>query len=142
MLIFLIGYAIIFGTQYIYEEPLFQWSGIEIPALQKDLPSAVWGFWNFYTHIGGGVLQIVYFAINLIFNPSKTETFVLAVNLAIELFLMTITKVWHYEARPFWAFSDVRAGACYTQFGNPSGHSLFAAFFAMYLFNRYFLKSR
>jgi hypothetical protein len=123
----------------LYENPLFKWSGVEIPALQKGLPSSEWKFWDFYTHIGGGLLQVVYFAIHLVFNPNKNETVVLSVNLSIELFLMTITKVWHHQARPFWAYSDVRAGACYKQFGNPSGHSLFSAFFAMYLFNRYFL---
>jgi len=76
----------------------------------------------------------------VIFNPSKIETMVLVINLSVELFVMTLFKVWHHQARPFWENSEVRADACYTQFGNPSGHSSFASFFAMFLFYKYFIK--
>jgi membrane-associated phospholipid phosphatase len=90
--------------------------------------------------VGGGVLQTIYVLINLIFNPSKIDTFILVINFSVELFVMTIFKVWHHQPRPFWQYSEIRADACYTQFGNPSGHSSFASFFAMYLFYKYFVK--
>ena len=96
--------------------------------------------WHYYTHIGGGALQIIYFVVNVIFNPSKIETMVLVINLSLEIFVMTIFKVWHHQARPFWENGEVKADACYTQFGNPSGHSSFASFFAMFLFYKYFIK--
>ena len=96
--------------------------------------------WHYYTRIGGPTLQIIYFVINLIFNPSKIETIVLVINLSLEIFVMTIFKVWHYQARPFWENGEVKSDACYTQFGNPSGHSSFASFFAMFLFYKYFIK--
>ncbi len=94
--LFWAGYVVIFLTQYIYEQPLFEWSGREIPILQKNASELEWSVWNFYTHIGSGTTQIVYFIVFLIFFSSKNETLVLAVNLALEMYFMTLLKTFHF----------------------------------------------
>ena len=59
-LIMVLGYLIIIGTQYTYEDELFEWSTEKaIPALQKvvEPDSASWWMWHSFTHyIAGGVL--------------------------------------------------------------------------------------
>lgn len=47
---------------------------------------------------------------------------------------MTLLKNVHHDPRPFWVNEDIDPVKCYTEYGNPSGHSVCASFFAMYLF--------
>lgn len=47
---------------------------------------------------------------------------------------MSVFKNLHHSPRPFWIESKIKAVTCYDEFGNPSGHSLIAAHFTMYLF--------
>lgn len=100
----------------------------------------MWNFWNIYTNIGGGTLQIIYMVVYAVFFSKENDGVLLAVNMSIEMFLMTSLKIFHFQARPFWAFEDIIPGACYSQFGNPSGHSITAIFFAMYLWQRWFIQ--
>ena len=93
---FTAGYAVIFGTQYIYEDSLFQWSGPAIENLQAHTSETTYNFWKFYTNIGGGMLQIVYMAFFAIFFSSKDEAVLLAVNMSIEMFFMTTLKIFHF----------------------------------------------
>jgi len=53
---------------------------------------------------------------------------------SLQFYLMAFLKTMHHDPRPFWENEGIRAGTCYTQFGNPSGHAVFATFFCSYLF--------
>ena len=44
----------------------------------------------------------------------------------IILIITDILKLAYHDGRPFWVGSNVRAYACESQFGNPSGHSTMA----------------
>ena len=48
------------------------------------------------------------------------------VMLTTMLFTMNISKLFYHEPRPFWVSPQIEAMTCSTQYGNPSGHSLFA----------------
>ena len=39
---------------------------------------------------------------------------------------MNVTKLTYHQERPFWASKDIEAVQCTTQYGNPSGHSMFS----------------
>ena len=39
---------------------------------------------------------------------------------------MNVTKLYYHQARPYWASENVQAFSCSSQYGNPSGHSLFS----------------
>ena len=147
-LVFIAGYAIIIGTQYLYEEALFEWSTYHlIPSLQLSIQpaSAAWSTWNFFTNfIAGGIFQILFTVFNVILLNSRSETQFLTCGLIIELFFMGALKNLHHSPRPFWVNyyggqpgDGIYVKSCITQFGNPSGHSLFAAYFSMYLFFAY-----
>jgi membrane-associated phospholipid phosphatase len=43
------------------------------------------------------------------------------------MFTMNVTKLVYHSPRPFWASNEVKAFSCENEFGNPSGHSMFAA---------------
>ena len=49
----------------------------------------------------------------------------------ITLAVMNITKMAYHEARPFWENSTLFAGDCSSEYGNPSGHSMTSAVFAI-----------
>lgn len=92
---FIKGYIILFATQYIYEKYLFEWSGENIPLVQKDLSEKQWFWWNFLTSIGGGKLQIAYFIAFAAFAPHHADTFILAVGLTVHSFFIPFFKLVH-----------------------------------------------
>jgi hypothetical protein len=49
-------------------------------------------------------------------------------------------KTYEHAPRPFWVYENIKSGKCYSQFGNPSGHSIAVAYFAMYVFIFYVIK--
>ena len=50
------------------------------------------------------------------------------------LTIMNLTKMAYHEPRPFFVDADIKVYGCSAEYGNPSGHSLFAAAFAFFLF--------
>ena len=132
-----VALAVVFATQYIYEEPLFQYSkDTLIPALQESVPpnSVSWDVWWAYTHIGGSVLQILWLVTCMMLYPTDPMTFALLTNFNVQIFLINFFKMFHHNPRPFWINTEIHPATCYTQFGNPSGHSVCAIYFSMYLF--------
>ena len=92
----------------------------------------------FTTFCGGGVPQIVYMILSIIYERRNPENIVILANLASEFTIMNFLKMMHAQERPFWVYSAIKPDAsCIEQFGNPSGHSLFSAFFSMYLWHRH-----
>ena len=97
VLIFTAGYLVIFGTQYLYEDSWFDWSVNEIPNVQADVYGTwKWNAWTFYTNMGGGTLQAVYMLVYVIFFNSDTDAVLLTLNMAVEMFFMTLLKIFHY----------------------------------------------
>ena len=92
----MIGFVAILLTQYTYDETLFKWSLIQIPALQKNVSQNEWSFWHHFTNIGGGALQTIYLLLNVVFNPTRIETMILVINLSIEMVVTHLFKVWHH----------------------------------------------
>ena len=147
-LLFAVGYVLIIGTQYLYEQSLFDFSTFTlIPSLQNKIQplTAGWNFWNFFTSfIAGGILQIAFIVANVILLNSNAETQFLVIGIVVELFFMGALKNFHHSPRPFWVNyyqgtpgEGVFVKQCTSQFGNPSGHSLFASYFSMYIFFAY-----
>lgn len=145
---FLGGYLFIILTQYIYVGPVFEWSTYEfIPSLQVTTwpESPQWKAWKAYSSkAAGGITQIVFAVINIIFYDNSPESMFLPMAFAVELFLATSLKNFHQNPRPFWVnFYKEKAGdgvypsICTSQFGNPSTHALLSSYFSMYLFFAY-----
>ena len=72
-----------------------------------------------------------------IFESESIEAPVAVINFTVTIFLVFFFKMFHHQARPFWVYDDIKTGTCYTQFGDPSGHSINAAYFANYIYFAY-----
>ena len=81
--------------------------------------------WKVFTHTVTAVLVAPIIFSMLRFND-RARAFYYVCMFTIYLFVMTIGKLHYHEARPFWASESILAHSCSTQYGNPSGHSLFA----------------
>ena len=138
--IFVAGYAVIVGTNALYAEPLFEWSLHEIERQQAGLSAAKWDFWAFFSGLGALVVQFVYILFWVLIRPGHPDAVIVLVNLAIEMLVLTAFKVVQRGSRPWWVNGNIRTESCKIDFGNPSAHTVTAAFFTMYLFNRWYVK--
>ena len=62
----------------------------------------------------------------LIVLHQRARAFYYVTFIGCTLLIMNVTKLYYHQARPYWASEDVQAFSCSSQYGNPSGHSLFS----------------
>jgi membrane-associated phospholipid phosphatase len=58
---------------------------------------------------------------------SRGRAFYYLCFLSAVTFLMNVTKMAYHEPRPFMVTSLIKVYGCTTEYGNPSGHALFAS---------------
>lgn len=137
-IIFIIVFCVIIGIEFAYRDPLYNASFDIIENIQKNRSTA-FGDWFFYylALIGAGPL---YFGILLIIMNwgSRSRTFYIMMLLCSCLFIMNITKLLYHQPRPYVLDPNITPKLCSTEFGNPSGHTLFVgAFFACIFLDTY-----
>jgi membrane-associated phospholipid phosphatase len=82
---------------------------------------------------GDGAPYFIAFAV--IFNWEKrSRAFYYIIFLSAVSFLMNVTKMAYHEPRPFMVTTQIKVYGCSAEYGNPSGHSLFAAGFNFFFF--------
>ena len=83
--------------------------------------------------IGGGGLYFGVFLI--IFNwDNRPRAYYYVFFLISCLTFMNLTKMAYSEPRPYFVDPDIIPHGCSAEYGNPSGHSLFAAAFFIFIF--------
>jgi hypothetical protein len=50
------------------------------------------------------------------------------------MYVMNLTKMAYHEPRPFMVESAINVYGCSPEYGNPSGHSIFAAAMDTFIF--------
>jgi membrane-associated phospholipid phosphatase len=65
---------------------------------------------------------------------SKGRAFFYLLFLSTMLTLQNVGKIGYHEPRPYMVWGDLTAIGCSHEYGQPSGHSLFSAGFAMFVF--------
>jgi len=133
---------------------LFKWStDTAIPAIQSVIVPGTfqWDAWHAFTDkIAGGKLQILYIVYRCFVKTEHSESVFVTIAFVLEMFWMTGLKNMHHSPRPFWDnyYSNkpgdgkgIYPGKCPSQFGNPSGHSICAAYFSMYIFFAYIYRN-
>ena len=114
-----------------YRQPLFDSSLDFIERIQKDASEAVAVTWEIYSNLGVfSLIAIPPVALYIIWWK-RMHSFYYVIMITSMLAMMNITKLWYHEARPFWVRDNIEAYGCSTQYGNPSGHSLFSMGAAM-----------
>ena len=124
---------VIIGVELAYRKPLFDYSFTAIKTIQANSTKA--GIFTFeaFSFVGAGALYFVVFIV--LFNcDSRARAFYHILFLTACIFVMNITKMAYFEPRPYFVDIDIVPHGCSAEFGNPSGHSIFAAAFLTFLF--------
>ena len=83
-------------------------------------------FWSHYSDLGVAAgVSLPPFILYFILWRRIHALYYLFVLSAL-LFLMNVSKLWYHDPRPFWVSDEIQALTCSTQYGNPSGHSMFS----------------
>ncbi len=82
---------------------------------------------------GAGAAYFLMFIVLFNWN-SRARAYYHILFLTSCLFVMNTTKMAYSEPRPYFIEPDITPFGCSAEFGNPSGHSLFAAAYCFFLF--------
>ena len=126
-----------------YSQPLFESSLDFIIQVQAGASSAASTIWSLYSNVGIASGVALPPSILLLIYWDRLHSFFYVIMLTAMLAMMNVTKLWYHQPRPFWVDEEIQAFDCTTQFGNPSGHSLFSMGAALTLwldFNERFAK--
>lgn len=78
-------------------------------------------------------LLTLYYALTL--QKIKTLSFILYFILIT--YFCSIVKIIYHDPRPYWTNHEVQAFECYSEFGNPSGHSMLSILLCGMIWMRY-----
>ena len=132
-IVFYVLWAVVFALEFLYREALFNKS-IELQlALQDHLTDFGIFVFQAFSRWGDGGPYFAAFVV--VFNWDKrSRAFYYIMFLTCCAFLMNTTKMAYHEPRPFMYDPKIKVFGCSAEYGNPSGHSLFAAAFNFFFF--------
>eukprot|EP00347_Sterkiella_histriomuscorum_P012454 403368512 len=133
-ILFIVAFAIMFGVEFSYRKPLFDRS-IELQLqLQEKQTKAATVIFKIFSVWGDGYPYFIIYAFILNWE-NRARSFYYLAFLSAELFVVNITKMAYHEPRPFMFEDRLNLpSGCSTEYGNLSGHSLFAASFNLFVF--------
>lgn len=118
--------VLIIVTEPWYRQGLFDSSLDSIIIIQSDATETAIAIWKGYTNSALIVAMIAPIIASLLRFHERCRTFYYVVMLTAMLFIMNVSKLCYWQARPFWVWPAIQAFDCSVQYGNPSGHSLFS----------------
>ena len=141
-IIFLIFYlAIVFGTEPLYREPLYEMSVEYIEKMEQN------GFLHYFYFFWSGIVLFGMMSFGIIIVLLNYPINIFFCNISIQLiliFIMCLFKSLYSSSRPFWDIYNKKKDLedlpnpteCDAEFGNPSGHALLSTYllFLCYLF--------
>ena len=77
------------------------------------------------------VAGVLYF---LITDSERGRAFYHVMFLAAAMFMMNVTKMAYAQPRLFWYVSAIVPDECTAEYGNPSGHTMLAIGYPMFLY--------
>lgn len=144
--IFLIVFSLFFLAYIIadcfFRESAFESSNIFASNFQEKLNSS---FFKYFFIIFCDILHpIVLAAIMIIFysiSPMKIKSLAFLLFFFLITYILSILKMIYNDPRPYWSDDRVKAFECYSEYGNPSGHSMmgaliFGMFWERFVFDR------
>ena len=133
--LFIICYII---ADCIFREIAFRNSNEFVIRLQAKLSSQFFEvffiiFCDILYPIIAAALLILYYA--LTFQKVKTLAFI--IYFILITYSCSVLKILYHDPRPYWENSAVEAKECYSEFGNPSGHSMMSIVMIGMIWMRY-----
>ncbi|TNV78051.1 hypothetical protein FGO68_gene11152 [Halteria grandinella] len=132
--------TIIRHAELFYRAPLYSYTHSFILTLQGPEPiqtRLLTKALHLLSILGEGA---IYFAVFLlIYNwYSRGRAFYYLLFVSTLLTIQNVGKIGYHEPRPYMVFSDIQTVGCSYEYGQPSGHSLFSAGFAVFIFLDFF----
>ena len=132
---FLLAYII---ADCFFRDSAFKSSNSFTVKLQSHLSSGFFEvffiiFCDILYPIIAAALLILYYA--LTFQKVKTLAFVLY--FITITYICSILKIFYNDPRPYWVDNEVEAKECYSEYGNPSGHSMMSILLFGMIWMRY-----
>lgn len=121
--IFIVLIGIVIGTSFAYKDPLYEATQDEVPDMQVE--DSFWHHFLEYLALLGetyGMIVTIFIVISIL--PVSESMFYIVV-LATTMYSNGILKMLFHDPRPFFDTPDIKALACNTSYGNPSGHSMY-----------------
>ena len=127
----LVALLLIIAIEPLYREPWYEWSLDWIVDVQDGATEGAKSFWNVYTEVGlyGSIAGPIAYV--LAFNRDRERPVYYCLAALIASILTNLGKLLYADPRPFWSSDDIEAFYCSSQYGNPSGHSIFPWCMAM-----------
>jgi membrane-associated phospholipid phosphatase len=137
-ILFAVLLGLIIGIEFAYRDPLYNASLDIIINIQSHATNAGKYTFIIISYIGAGeVYFIIFFLIYMWEVRSRAYYYISFI--CITLFVMNLTKIAYHDPRPYMSNSQIEPwGSCSKEYGNPSGHSLFAAAFFPFFFLDHF----
>jgi membrane-associated phospholipid phosphatase len=131
--LFAVSLILIIGVEFAYRKPLFERSIVLQEAIQANItPSGITVFTGLSSW-GAGPPYFGFF-VWVFLQESRGRAFYYALFLTFTMFVMNITKMAYHEPRPFMYSETIMPFGCSSEYGNPSGHSIFAAAINLFLY--------
>ena len=118
--ILVVTLALIFVSQRLYEQPLFNYSLTAIPLLQG---TGISSFWFHYSIQGFASIVIWPFFILFILTQQSVCT-MYCLNWMMLSSAVTMLKMGNEAPRPYWLNPEITPLTCSSSYGSPSGHTL------------------
>ena len=106
---------VIFATEPLYNIPLFNWSITTIPKLQEGTSSFQNTMWEAYSTAGLVVASALPIGVSFVYTTTQRPRAVYyTMYIAAVFFVMNVTKLAYWQARPFWVAPDIIGKECST----------------------------
>jgi membrane-associated phospholipid phosphatase len=131
--LYFLALALIVVIDFFIEKPLYDASIPFIQDLQTNMSKSVINFYVTLSFLGAGIIYFLVFL--LIFNwGTRARAFYYLTYLCTDLWIMNVTKMGYHDPRPYMSDDKILPYDCSHEYGNPSGHSIFAMGFFVFLF--------
>jgi len=127
-------FLLVFVTERIYKEPLFNYSLTKIQEYQQYYSENTIRFYGYYTNLGKfeGIFPLMILILN--YFPLSVSYFLLLFYV-ISFYIDNILKLLYQDPRPYFINTNITPFKTDSDYGNPSGHSLASTVFYLALLN-------
>ncbi len=136
-ILFLVALGLIFWFETLYKQPLYDYSHEFIISLQESRTPFFDFLFTWLASLGDGIVYALIF-LHVLNKDGKTRGFYYLLFFIVCLAFQNITKMAYHDPRPYMTDDRIIPMKCSHEYGNPSGHSLFAAAFATFIFIDYY----
>lgn len=129
LFVYFAALTFIIAVERLYRDTLFNLSIPLIRDIQRERTATGTLIFTTLSKFGEGELYLIIFLLIYVYG-GKAKAMYIMTYICSCAFVMNVSKMLHFEPRPYFVDDDIQClDKCSAEYGNPSGHSLFAGFF-------------